>query len=517
MTSSTNAPGRTRLRPRLLAILAILAPLSATGSTFSGWIVTADGMPGVDMVVLLRPTQVHDDGGLVQAVDNSWQAATNADGSFAFDAVPEGAVALVVTREGASGEPSAWVRTIDSGGVSFHAHSRFGFVFTLSPDTDFEDVTIAVVKRSVVSGRVLEADGSPVANARLDSKHEHRRVRGRGSNSGSLSTDELGRYSVWLDDIATHTITVSRGAESATRVFVTQRPGEEIHGVDLVLGETTPERLLTEWVENPANAHSYRLIEEDGWFNSQKTADAMHAHLVTISDAAEMAWLVSTFGDAEPYWIGLTDERAEGEWEWVTGEPLDYTNWSESQPADGFATGADYALMSWLPYPDPRGRWRAVDPTGSDWHRVRRAIVERDPVKQGAPGIIVTPMRQSVFVAPGTVGIVELVVRNPSERERLMTFRVAEAVTDDAGVVTEREGAAGLLALVDPDAMARPFAPWGTRTIRLRAGLPHDADTPRTVHAIFGVGLEREPERPAEPTSVTIRVASQIEIVPKND
>ena len=31
-------------------------------------------------------------------------------------------------------------------------------------------------------------------------------------------------------------------------------------------------------------------------------------------------------------WLGLTDEFEEGNWQWVTGEPLDYTNWYEGEP-----------------------------------------------------------------------------------------------------------------------------------------------------------------------------------------
>ena len=98
-----------------------------------------------------------------------------------------------------------------------------------------------------------------------------------------------------------------------------------------------------------------------------------------------------------------------------------------------------------------------------------------------------------------------------------MTFGVDEAVTDETGSVTAREGAADLLTLVDPDAMAKPFAPWETRTIRLHASLAPGADGPRQVFATIGSDSERRSVGSPAPTAVTFRVSSLIEIVPNRD
>ena len=34
----------------------------------------------------------------------------------------------------------------------------------------------------------------------------------------------------------------------------------------------------------------------------------------------------------EVVWLGATDEKNEGQWVWVDGEPLRYNNWSPTQP-----------------------------------------------------------------------------------------------------------------------------------------------------------------------------------------
>jgi hypothetical protein len=313
-----------------------------------------------------------------------------------------------------------------------------------------------------------------------------------------------------LLDIGLYTVTVSRGDQSAPVEFAVHYDGDEIHGVDLVLRDAAPD-VAAAWIANPHNGHRYRVVEGAGWYDCDRAAARLDAHLVTIQDAAEMQWLVDTFGDEEPYWIGLSDARVEGTWEWVTGETVEFSNWAETQPTE--AAGADYAVMSWEPMSDPRGRWRVLGMQGSDWHKVRGAIVEKVPAASERVGIVLTPLRQHVAVAPGGRALVGILVRNLWEHEQAVTLSVAEAVVDDNGNVTVREGAAGLIALVDPDVLAKPLAPSEERTIRLFASLPPDADTARTAYVSVDSGGLEEPE-PGAWVHVTFRVSSRIEIVP---
>ncbi|MFK8186094.1 MAG: NF038122 family metalloprotease [Phormidesmis sp.] len=80
------------------------------------------------------------------------------------------------------------------------------------------------------------------------------------------------------------------------------------------------------------NGSLYVLSQESNWHDAQAEAELLGGNLATINDATEEAWLQQTFGTAEGFWIGLTDEAVEGQFEWVNGEDVTYTNWAPGKP-----------------------------------------------------------------------------------------------------------------------------------------------------------------------------------------
>jgi len=93
--------------------------------------------------------------------------------------------------------------------------------------------------------------------------------------------------------------------------------------------------VLTGPIVNPANGHSYYLLEQDTWTNSEAFAQTLGGHMVTINDQAENDWLLATFGSEEiQMWIGLNDASSEGFYVWADGQPTTYLNWdlAFSQP-----------------------------------------------------------------------------------------------------------------------------------------------------------------------------------------
>jgi hypothetical protein len=78
------------------------------------------------------------------------------------------------------------------------------------------------------------------------------------------------------------------------------------------------------------NGHSYyRSTGSMTWTQARQACINMGGHLVTITSAAENNFVFNTWPSG---WIGFTDEVVEGQWRWVTGESVVYTNWNWGEP-----------------------------------------------------------------------------------------------------------------------------------------------------------------------------------------
>ena len=126
--------------------------------------------------------------------------------------------------------------------------------------------------------------------------------------------------------------------------------------------------ILSGPVYNQATGHTYFLLTSSDWTDAEAAAVSLGGHLITVNDAAENDWIVSTFsnfgGQPRALWTGLTDAGHEGSFTWTSGEPVSYTHWESGQPDDGggFYPHEDY-VMIW-PSPGPRspGYWNdAID------------------------------------------------------------------------------------------------------------------------------------------------------------
>jgi hypothetical protein len=107
----------------------------------------------------------------------------------------------------------------------------------------------------------------------------------------------------------------------------------------LAVVNTTQAVVINGPVYNPANNHSYYLLGSDNWTGSQAQALGLGGNLVTINDAAENTFVVSSFlnygGVSRDLWIGLSDAGHEGLFTWADGQAFSYSNWEPGQPDNG--------------------------------------------------------------------------------------------------------------------------------------------------------------------------------------
>lgn len=86
------------------------------------------------------------------------------------------------------------------------------------------------------------------------------------------------------------------------------------------------------------NGHWYQLSSESCmWEEAKKSCEDAGGYLATITSQGEMdtvSNIISHSGYGKVIvWIGGTDQKDEGDWEWISGEEFDYTNWkSEFEP-----------------------------------------------------------------------------------------------------------------------------------------------------------------------------------------
>lgn len=92
--------------------------------------------------------------------------------------------------------------------------------------------------------------------------------------------------------------------------------------------------------------HSYVLnLLPQNWKDAQAFAERHGAHLATVTSREEQEWLQTAYGLpslGRSFWLGGTDEHAEGYWRWITGEPWRFENWTSPEPNNG--DGSEHAL-----------------------------------------------------------------------------------------------------------------------------------------------------------------------------
>jgi hypothetical protein len=117
------------------------------------------------------------------------------------------------------------------------------------------------------------------------------------------------------------------------------------------------------------------------WASAEAEAVVHGGHLITIGSRQEQGFVVATFLSPpdKVYWIGMTDAETEGDWHWVSGEPITFTNWENPgepnnvkwrHPVTGEVMDEDYGVINWhYVVEPPRQRactWNDIDSISND-------------------------------------------------------------------------------------------------------------------------------------------------------
>ncbi|MEO1620018.1 MAG: LamG-like jellyroll fold domain-containing protein, partial [Cyanobacteria bacterium J06632_3] len=131
--------------------------------------------------------------------------------------------------------------------------------------------------------------------------------------------------------------------ESNNDVLVGGKGHDNVYGNigdDILYGDDA--NVLTDGIRH--NGSLYLLTQEASWHDAQAQAKLWGGNLITLNNSEEEDWVRQTFGETEGFWIGITDTTVEGQFVWVSGEEVEYTNWAPGEPNnDG---DQDYGYMN---------------------------------------------------------------------------------------------------------------------------------------------------------------------------
>ena len=412
---------RSHLRFNLTLLVAVVAFSLFTSSytiaqdatcTLSGRVVDVDGNPIVGLSIEIQPFVI-DDSELLRAfrlkklMPEAYalplKSQTDEAGRFSVMGVKPGPIQFVVQPPHLPDDvpqlpdfvpddlfaPDAEVLSIEIGAITFYPpddkHPPWGGItFGIESGAHLENVEVIVQPRMHIRGRIVFADGTPLANAQVGLNVRQRDFDGRGTYSfgDEYQTDDAGSFMEYVDKSGPGFYTVGvefQGLSATSEMFILEAGGRHDDLVLTLDSEPVPIEPVPEsdgsgaWILNTANGHNYKRVYCDSWDDAQAKAVAEGAHLVAINDIAEQAWLMRIFGTA-PYWIGLTDVVQEGKWEWMSGEPVTYTNWALHKLIDADRGEENYVFMGF----SPDGTWHKVGPQSPEWRIPPMAILEKE-------------------------------------------------------------------------------------------------------------------------------------------
>jgi hypothetical protein len=105
-----------------------------------------------------------------------------------------------------------------------------------------------------------------------------------------------------------------------------------------VLGESSPTARPPVGIPGDAihfKGKWYRVyVERGGWKRAKEKCVVVGGRLAVVPDAATQAFIKEIAAEL-PLWLGASDEKMDGVWQWIDGKRMTFTAWDSGQPNNG--------------------------------------------------------------------------------------------------------------------------------------------------------------------------------------
>ncbi|XP_062568465.1 perlucin-like protein [Saccostrea cucullata] len=102
------------------------------------------------------------------------------------------------------------------------------------------------------------------------------------------------------------------------------------------------------WIQNDSTCYSFVTSSKEHWTSASYHCSLHSASLVEVDSSTENDFLRKhsiDMGIHSDFWIGLTDDSSEGNWEWLpSGNTVSFSDWAPGQPDNGH--NEDCVLLS---------------------------------------------------------------------------------------------------------------------------------------------------------------------------
>jgi hypothetical protein len=108
------------------------------------------------------------------------------------------------------------------------------------------------------------------------------------------------------------------------------------------------------------------------WDEAMQDAEAKGGHIATITSESEWHAIKEELGSIpHGYYLGGTDEKTEGVWEWITGEAWKFTKWAKGEPNNVFRSqyGDEDRLQTWTATADGNRLWNDIYDSKNPWSK----------------------------------------------------------------------------------------------------------------------------------------------------